>query len=89
MYYCVWTEKDNKGEKSLDDIVKLFTEIDDNGRVLREIGIDKDGRLVHKCPSDKFRNGTYGLFDNQVVIISDESSLITKNEFERMWEELQ
>ena len=87
MYYCKWTEKDVKGLRSSDGIVILYAEIGDDNISHREIGVNEAGEVVHKFPSDSYRYGKYGLFDNQKVIISNSSPLITKEEFEKLWNE--
>lgn len=84
MYYCKWAE-DEVVPLRLDDIVSLYTEIDSEGNVLRELGLNKDGQIVHKCPSGAYKYGTYGLFDNVTVAITSSRSFITKDEFERLW----
>lgn len=84
MYYIKWTPDDIKGMED-EGITALYTEIDSDGNVCREIGLDNLGRIVHMCPADSFRLGTYGLFDNQRVDISQRPSNITHEEFERLW----
>lgn len=85
MYYCKWTEDDIEKLSEDEGIIILYTEIDLDGSVRREIGLNKEGKVIHKCPSKLYRYGTYGLFDNQKVIITGTRSLITKEEFEKLW----
>jgi hypothetical protein len=89
MWYRKWDENDVEGLGKTSGMVIMYTEIDEDGRVRREIGFDKAGRVVHKCPADGFRHGTYGLFDLQIVERAEEadssSDVITEAEFERFW----
>jgi hypothetical protein len=86
MYYRKWTEDDIERLSEDEGIVILYTEIDLDGNVRREIGLNNEGKVIHKCPSELYRYGTYGLFDNQKVLITESRSLIKKEEFERLWE---
>lgn len=100
MFYCKWDESFINGLNS-EGFFLFYAEIDSNGFVRREIGLNKEGKVIHKCPSEFYPNGTYGYFDNQKVIIidktsvgdfdlnailTDENSLVTKEEFEKIWE---
>jgi hypothetical protein len=85
LYYCKWTENDVEGLRSSDGIVVLFAETNEEGDVLREIGVNEEGKIVHRFPSKFFRYGGHGLFDNQNVLISESSPLVTKEEFEYLW----
>ncbi len=84
MFYIEWSEKDIKGLEEL-KIDRLITEIDDTGKVLREIGLNSQGHIVHKAPSDY---DNYGLFDLQKVETRGLSSTVAHTEFERLWVEL-
>ncbi len=86
MHYCKWNEQELKGLKSINDMVILYAEIDSDGKVRREIGLNQSGKVVHKFPSVSRQHGTYGLFDNQIVQLSIRDSGITKDEFEKLWE---
>ena len=66
-------------------IDRLLLELDRDGRVLRELGFDAAGRIVHKCPDDKFEHGTHGLFDLARFDVSGLTSDLDKEEFERFW----
>lgn len=74
MFYIKWTNDDSFSE--------LLCEIDLEGFVKREIGLDDKKRIVHKAPT-KIDN--YGLFDNQVFDIKNLKSNITKEYFEEYW----
>ena len=84
--YLKWVN-DKKGVEGLSalGIETMYTEVSEDGEVLREIGIGKGGQVVHKCPGHGYKYGTYGLFDNQKVEISKRASDITSEEFERLW----
>lgn len=60
---------------------RVVTEIDPNGRVLREIGLNTKGGVVHRAPS---ANDNYGLFD-QVPVDAGPDSDATAEEFEAWW----
>lgn len=86
MYYYKWSEKEIQQLQSVGGMVNLYTEIDPDGNVRREIGLNQSGKVIHKFPSNLYPNGRYGLFDNQKVIVTDRSSTIAKDEFEKLWE---
>lgn len=87
MYYLKWTEENATGLSLFSGIKALYLEIDDSGNVHREIGVNKEGKVVHKCPSIIHQYGQYGILDNQKVMISDLKSTIMKEEFEKLWEQ--
>ena len=62
MRYFKWEEKDVQGLNS-DGISCVYTEVNEDGRVVREIGIDMSGKISHKWPSSNSKFGKYGLFD--------------------------
>lgn len=84
-HYLKWTQEDVTGLESFGGIKTLYTEIDDAGKVFREIGVNKEGKVVHKCPSAFHQYGQYGIFDNQRIKISNDKPSITKEEFEKLW----
>jgi hypothetical protein len=86
MRYVKWTGLDIEGLDSIAEITVLYTEIDDNGDIIRELGMNKNGTIVHKFPSHSGKYGKYGVFDGQKVIVSDLHSDISKEDFDRMWE---
>ncbi len=85
MLYIKWTEQDIAELSAFDKIYFLYTEIDDDGNVRKEIGIDNHGNIIHKSPSTKYPYGEYGIFDNQKVAISDRKSDLSKDEFYKLW----
>jgi len=89
MWYCKWAGNDIKGLEKISGMVTLYTEIGEDGRVRREIGFNNEGKVVHKCPSDGYRWGTYGFFDLARVERAEKtdspSDVITEDEFEQLW----
>jgi hypothetical protein len=63
----VYTCLDDTGVTPFDEfdkeLHKVLLEIDDEGRVNREIGLNKEGEIIHRFPSSHFKYGSYGLFD--------------------------
>lgn len=66
-------------------IFDLYIELDNDGNSIREIGFDYSGNLVHKFPSVIFRYGTYGLFNLVSYSTRDLESDISKEKFEKIW----
>ena len=61
---------------------RMVTEIDQNGRVLREVGLDDEGRVVHRAPSAA---DSHGLFDLMPIDAGPDSDA-TAEEFEAWWQ---
>ena len=84
MNYLRWTVgKEITGRLSNRRLVDLYTEIDDSGRVSREVGVDGDGSVVYRAPSTY---DPYGLFDNQVIEMVEPHNDITPEAFEQLWQ---
>ncbi len=81
-----WTndEIDNLYEKF--SISVLFTEVNKDGRVIREIGLDENNNIIHKCPSKNYKYGKYGLFDLVKVDLSNDENNFDNSYFEELWE---
>lgn len=82
MYYISWDSQSIEGLGKSIGCAILYTEVDQSGRVLREIGVDEEGWIVHCAPSSR---NAHGLFDNQMI---DKTSLrndISEQEFLRLW----
>jgi len=84
-YYRRWNEDDIRGLHSISQISILYTESNAQGVVLREIGLDKLGKIMHRYPSSSHPFGSRGLFDTQTVELSSETKDLTKDEFEGLW----
>ncbi len=50
----------------------------------REVGLDRLGNAVHRCPDRRFPTGSYGWFDPHHPPVSA-GEAITKDGFERAW----
>lgn len=85
MIYIKWTEQDIAKLNAFDEISVLYTAIDSEGNVQKEIGLNNEGKAVHKSPSNNYPYGKYGIFDNQKVILSNDNTNITEEEFENLW----
>ena len=81
--YLRWDAHDVKNLHRQGGCVELFTEIDQHGRVLREVGLDATGTVVHCAPS---KQSPYGLFDNQVVSLANQRSDIGSEAFGLLWQ---
>lgn len=57
------------------------------GIVVREVGLDRAGNVVHRMPSPNHRWGYLGIFDGTVIRVAqeDETSDISIDEFETLW----
>lgn len=67
------------------DLNVLYIEIDKNGSILREIGLNKKGDIIHIYPSDKYKYGKYGIFDLCCFDINKLENEIDSDFFERKW----
>jgi hypothetical protein len=78
MYYVEWTNAD------IDNMPfkKLLTEIDQDGKVMREIGLNDKNEIMHKAPSEK---DNYGLFDLQIIEVKNLKNDFTKEYFDSLW----
>jgi len=84
-YYCRWDEDDIEGLHSISEIASLYTESNEQGLVLREIGLDKFGKVTHRYPSSAHPFGSRGTFDTQTIKLSEKTRTLTKEEFEALW----
>ena len=60
----------------------LYTEIDEDGWVQRELGIGDDGLITHQLVPCNARPGWFGLARLSLVMLT---SNVTKAEFESLW----
>jgi len=81
MIYIAWTNDDINGLARM-GICSLWTEVDGDGIVTRELGFDCDGHVVHKFPSVAKR---FGIFDNQVVAMTQKNICIKPEQFNEVW----
>jgi hypothetical protein len=90
MRYLSWDEGSASGLGSqAPGLVQVWTEVDDAGVVCRELGFDAEGHIAHRCPSDWYRHGTYGLFDSARIEVVGTEDDIEPAEFERRWDEIE
>ena len=82
MYYLKWTQRDIENLSTSTGMEVLLTEVDSEGRVVREIGLNERQKLVHQSPTP---SNPYGLFDNQVIEMANLRNDLTKEEFESLW----
>ena len=84
--YVKWGQSELIGIERL-DIFSVLTEIDREGNVAREVGLDSSGQVMYRAPSSEgaLRRG---LFDVVRVDIESAKSrdLIAQNEFDRLWD---
>ena len=67
------------------DLVELVLEIADDGRVLKEIGLNKDKSIIHVFPSRKYEYGKYGIFDSNLFDASLLTDELQSSEFYSYW----
>ena len=66
-------------------VCRMWLEIDRNGTVLRELGFDQEGDVVHRFPGSG-PYGRYGVFDLATFSLKDESTDdFSPAEFEAIW----
>jgi len=63
-------------------IAEVYTEVDAAGRVMREIGVDASGDVLHFAPSERDR---FGLFDGQIIEPTTRPGDISPEAFEQLW----
>ena len=78
MIYLKWTPS----ELATLQMGALYTEVDEDGWVQRELGIGDDGLITHQLiPSDS-RPGWFGLARLSLLMLT---SNVSKAEFESLW----
>ncbi len=87
MHYLKLYNKDWDFHVEYPNLEYLLTEVDETGRIRRELGYTIDNLLVHKFPSNKFKHGRYGIFDLTPLETKNRKSDLTKEEFEKIWTE--
>ncbi len=79
MIYLKWTSSDLA---TLEDGA-LYTEVDEDGWVQREVGIGEDGAVTHQLVPTDARPGWFGLVRLALPMLA---SNVTKAEFESLWD---
>lgn len=67
------------------DLYLLFIEIDNNGIVKREIGLNNKDLIIHKYPNINYKYGLYGIFDLQIFDINSIDNELSEKEFNKLW----
>jgi len=78
MIYLKWTSR----ELATLQMPALYTEVDEDGWVQREMGVSSDGRVAHQLIPNVSDPGWFGLTRLSLVMLK---SNVTKAEFESLW----
>jgi hypothetical protein len=78
MIYLKWTPS----ELATLQVGALYTEVDEDGWVQRELGIGDDGLITHQLVPSDSRPGWFGLARLSLIMLT---SNVTKAEFESLW----
>lgn len=79
MIYLKWTAD----ELSTLEQAALYTEIDEDGWVQRELSVGADGTVAHQLMPSTRRPGWFGLVRLSLPMLT---SNVSKSEFETLWE---
>jgi len=88
MRYCLLNNNAINLKDFYDGLEVIMIEIDCNGKVIKEIGLNINKQIVHAFPSKRFKHGRYGLFDLSVFELLDKRDDITVEEFYSFWSKL-
>jgi hypothetical protein len=78
MIYLKWTQSELATLRA----GALYTEVDEDGWVQRELGIGDDGLITHQLVPTDARPGWFGLARLSLIMLT---SNVTKAEFESLW----
>lgn len=78
MIYLKWTQS----ELATLEMRALYTEVDEDGWVQREVGVGSDGLIVHQLTPSDARPGWFGLARLSPLMLA---SNVSKAEFEALW----
>ncbi len=78
MIYLKWTSS----ELATLDLGALYTEVDEDGWVQRELGVDDEGLITHQLVPSDTRPGWFGLARLSHAMLT---SNVSKAEFESLW----
>ena len=78
-----WSEDEISGLSNAWGLSRILTEVDAEGTVLREIGFDATGNVVHRHPGGPSK-ASRGVFDGAAVEASA-TSQVNPTEFDRFW----
>lgn len=62
----------------------LLVEVDENGSVGREIGMDRHERIIHIHPGHG-KYGKYGILDGNIVDTTISRKTVEQEKFEELW----
>ncbi len=79
MVYLKWTQYDLVTL----EMDALYTEVDDDGWVQRELGVTDEGAVVHQLTPNMQEPGWFGLCR---LAVPHQSSGVSRAEFEAMWD---
>jgi len=79
MFYLKWTRRELE-TLSMD---ALYTEVDADGWVQRELGLAPDGLVIHQLAVAGTQKGWFGLARLSAIMLN---SNVTKDEFEALWD---
>jgi len=78
MIYLKWTQS----ELATLEMDALYTEVDEDGWVQREVGVGWDGLVIHQLVPSGAAPGWFGLARLSQLMLS---SNVSKTEFEQIW----
>lgn len=78
MFYLKWTPT----ELATLDMWALYTEVDEDGWVCREVGVDAEGLIMHQLVPTSDDPGWFGLARLAAPMLE---SNVTRAEFESLW----
>ncbi len=81
MIYLKWTSSE-LASLELDALSALYTEVDEDGWVQREVGVCAEGLVVHQLTPTTNRPGWFGLARLSRLMLN---SNVSKMEFEAFW----
>ena len=79
----IWTETDLAGLADVWGLSRILTEVDEHGKVTRELGYNEDGDAIHRHPGEPTR-AKHGVFD-RAKIASSKATDMEPTEFDRLW----
>ncbi len=78
MHYLKWTQY----ELSTLEMDALYTEVDEDGWVQRELGVTDDGAVVHQLKPNLADPGWFGLCR---LAMPKQTANVSRAEFEALW----
>ncbi|MES2653129.1 MAG: hypothetical protein V4663_15415 [Bacteroidota bacterium] len=83
MYYIKQPQDDINFKST--SITVIYLELDVKGNSVREVAFNAQNNVVHRFPSNHYKEGTYGLFEFSPYSIDNLTSDLSKAEFEEIW----